>query len=529
MAGTMQLGVNTHFDQGWPLSAFGDVSESHADGIRDTISWGKVEQAPGVYNFTPANSGFVDYACTKNIKVLLTLTPNNKIYDRAETIYSPQGNRAFASFALAVVNRYPCVAALEIGNEINGHSLKGRMLGDMPASYIAIMQAVRDAIKPAHPHVMLLSGSSLSVATGFFERLFRNGLGPLIDAVVVHPYLPVPEQLPAQLDRLRSVMERTGGVKPIWASEFGFYYPTPEAAPPHALKMMTLLSAAGVKRADWYALRDEKYYPNMGLFAGRARKPAFDTFLTVQERLLSAGNAHRIDAGHPLSFIYRFGSNGPYVMWGSGAAVSWSGPTKSWNARGREIASPSLLSDAPFIVEALGGYVLNPSTSAIDDDILNFAGSAWSYAVKRANNATTPLGWIDWNWAPYISAHAFPNFRVLGAGISTARPPNGSGPELIERYMNKGGEQLFLSACFEAKPERPQTVRITSAGQQLYAGKVDGLVRTLPLAFTGPSVEIYYAATTPGGPQVMRRRIRILSAPDASPALCAPNLKDVAE
>jgi hypothetical protein len=139
------------------------------------------------------------------------------------------------------------------------------------------------------------------------------------------------------------------------------------------------------------------------------------------------------------------------------------------------------------------------------------------------------LGWIDWNWGPYIGAPAFPNIRVVGAAVSTARPPDGPGPELIERYTNKDNGRYFLSACFETAPGKPQNVRIISAGQQLYTGKIDGLVRTTPLGFTGPSVEIYYAAATPGGPRVMRRRIRILRTPDAAPALYAPTLKEVDE
>ncbi len=527
-AGTMQLGVNTHFDQGWPLAAFGEVAASHADGIRDTISWGKVEQAPGRYTFTPANSGFVDRACSGNLPVLLTLTPRNKIYDGGETIYSAQGRRAFAAFVLEIARRYPCVSAFEIGNEINAHSLKGRMVEQMPASYIAIMQAVHDAIKPVHPRIMLLSGSSLSVATGFFERLWRAGLAPIIDGVVVHPYLAVPEQLPAQLVRLSPIITKGGNAKPVWVSEFGFYYPTPEAAPPHALKMMVLLSAAGVERADWYALRDEKFYPNMGLFANGKPKPAFDSFATMRTRLLSVGNARRIETGDPLNFVYRFGATGPFVMWGSGAAISWTGPAKSWDARGTAISLPTQLTEVPVIVETQGEYRLGASP-AIDDDILNFGGSSWSYAVERANGSSAPLRWIDWNWAPYIGAQAFPNIRVMGAAVSTSRPPHGLAPRLVEHYAAPDSGRYFLSACFESSPGKPQSIKILSGGQQLFAGNVDGTVRTRPLALTSPSAEIHYEALTAGGPQVLRRRIRILRASENGPALCPPNLKDVDE
>lgn len=521
-SGAMRLGVNTHFDQGWPLVSFDDVATARAHGIRDTISWGKVERTPGVYDFTGANSGYVGQACAAGMPVLLTLTPRNKAYDGGETVYSPEARRGFAAFAEAVAARFPCVTALEIGNEINGHALKGRMTAQMPQSYIEIVRAVHDAVKPRHPRIRLLSGSSLSVATGFFDRLFGAGLLPLVDGVVVHPYLTVPEQLPAQLARLRQAMAGHGGTKPLWASEFGYYYPTPEAAPPHALKLITLLSAAGVQEAHWYALRDEPYYPNMGLFKGRTPKPALDMFRAVQMRLLPAGDASRIDVGDPLSFVYRFGS-GPYVVWGAGRAIRWVGAARAWDAQGQAISPPTQLGDDPVIVDAPGGFTLGAQT-VLADTLTDFSGAGWSYYVARGKGADLPLGWIDWNWTPYIGARATPHFRVAGAVVTTARPAQGEPSTLIERFTAPGAERAFLSACFEAKPARAQSVRIVAQGKLLFSVLVSGQVRTPPLLLPrGAAVDIHYTAQVGGGAQPIRRRIRILSAADNAPAQCAPS------
>jgi hypothetical protein len=185
----MHLGVNTHFDQGWPIVALDEAESARAQSIRDTISWGKVEQAPGDYDFTAANSGYVARACAAHMPVLLILTPRNKRYDNGETVFSPLGRRAFAAFAVEIAKRFPCVTGFEIGNEINGHALKGRMVQQMPGSYVAIVREVRAALTGQHAKVKLLSGSSLSVATGFFDRLFGAGLLPLVDGVVIHPYV----------------------------------------------------------------------------------------------------------------------------------------------------------------------------------------------------------------------------------------------------------------------------------------------------------------------------------------------------
>lgn len=529
VSGAMRLGVNTHFDQGWPLVSFEDVAAAQAHGIRDTISWGKVERTPGVYVFSAANSGFMAHACAAQIPVLLTLTPRNKAYDGGATVYSPKGRRAFTAFAAEVARRFPCVTALEIGNEINGHSLKGRMKAQMPQSYVAIVKEVYDAVKPHYPRIRLLSGSSLSVATGFFEGVFGAGLLPLVDGVVVHPYLTVPEHLPGQIARLKQAMVRHGGVKPVWASEFGYYYPTPEAAPPHALKLVTLLSAAGVEEAHWYALRDEPYYPNMGLFNGRAPKPALAMFRAAQTLLLPAGDAQRQGAGgDPLSFIYRFG-NGPYVVWGAGRAIQWTGAAQAWDAEGRATALPTHLGDDPVIVDAPGGFTLG-AQQVQADTLTDFAGAGWSYHLTRAKGADMPLGWIDWNWTSYIGARAKPHFRATGAVITTARPSKRNAPELIERYRAPGNGPVFLSACFEAKPARQQSVRIVAQGKTLFSGPITGQT-SLPLIpvtlAAGETVDILYTtAQFGGGAQPIRRRIRILSARDSAPALCAPSGRD---
>lgn len=523
----MRLGVNTHFDQGWPLAAFEEAASARADGIRDTIAWGKVEQAPGVYGFTPAYSGFAARACATRVPMLLTLTPRNKIYDAGETVFSLQGRRAFAAFAAEVARRYPCVRAFEIGNEINGHSLKGRMAQQMPGSYVAIVREVRAALTRQGSKVKLLSGSSLSIATGFFERLFGAGLLPLVDGVVIHPYSAVPEHLPGQIERLRSAMARHGGVKPVWATEFGFYYQTPDAAPPHALKMVTILSAAGIEEADWYALREEKYYPNMGLFENGKGRPALDSFRMAATRLLASGDARRVDVGDPLTFIYRYG-DGPYVMWGGGRGIAWKGAARARDARGREISLPSRLDADPVVIEAPEGFTLGPAQT-IADSLTNFAGVGWSYHVARPNGGTQPLGWIDWNWTPYLGAAGTPNFRAMGAMVTTARPPVGTAPDLVERYKAPAGGRYFVSACFEAKAAKPQSVRMVAGGKQIFASKVAGTIATRPIPVSlgpGQALDIVYTALSAGGPQALRRRIRILTQSDENLALCAPKGRD---
>lgn len=525
-AAAMDLGVNTHFDQGWPVAALDQVKASGAMGIRDGLGWSKIEKAPGRYSFTPATSGWLDQACARGLSVMLTLTPRNRLYDGWQTVHTETGRRAFGAFAAAVARRFPCVTAFEIGNEINGHALKGPIVQAMPGGYVAIVGAVREALGPGGPK--LLSGSSLSVAIGFFDRLFGAGLLPLVDGVVVHPYLGVPEQLPVQLYRLRAAMARyAGGGKAVYASEFGFYYPTRDAAPPHAIKMIALLSAAGVERSDWYALRDERWYPNMGLFAGQAANPALDSFRTATNRLLGAGRARRVDVGDPLTFVYRFGE-GPQILWASGRAIRWSDPAaRAWDSRGRPVRLPDRLTGDPVIVEAGARFTLGP-VEVVADTLIDGIGGRWTAALTRSGAAPVPLEWMDWNWTSYRGLPRFPNVRMMPNAVSIARPASAPALAIVETFVAREGGDYVLSACFEGNRGNPVAVRVAAAGRTLFEGDIDALRRTAPLALTlgkGEGVAIRYQAQGPGA-HLVRRRVRVLTATPESPALCAPSGRD---
>jgi hypothetical protein len=356
-AAPMSLDVNTHFDQGWPLADFAKVSDSGADAIRDTITWGKVEQRPGDYEFTSKNSGYVDAACKRSIPVLLMIAPRNKLYDGGMAVFSPAGQIALARYAGKLVDRFPCVIGIEIGNEINTASNKWPDSVHKPAMYVSMLRAVRQELNRHPRRVALIGGSSIGVSVDFHARLFAAGELPLIDAVAVHPYIKNPELLPGQFAKLRSAMAAYGPPKAIWATEFGNYYKSSDDAPPHALKVMTIMSAAGVQRAFWYALVDEPWYPNMGLYKGAAGKPGLDTYRIVLRRLLPSGNAHRIASKNPSSFVYRFG-NGPYVMWGFGEPLHLPSGARVFDARGHGITAPARLGPEPIIVLLPGGVQL---------------------------------------------------------------------------------------------------------------------------------------------------------------------------
>ena len=356
VAAAMRLGVNTHFDQGWPRSAFAKVAEAGAPSIRETVTWGKVELQPGRYSFTARNSGYVDQACRQGLEVLMVVAPRSRLYDGGKAVFSVTGQRALGNYVGALVDRFPCITAVEIGNEINTASVKWPGPDAKPAMYVAMLKAVKLALRKRGRPIALLGGSSVGVSVDFHARLFAAGELPWIDGVAVHPYVDAPERLIEQFAKLRQAMARHGQIKPVWATEFGNYYKTPDAAPPHALKLITIMSAAGIEQAHWYALLDEPWYPNMGLFGAKGAKPALRTFRLAVDRLLPAGDARRLPSPAG-AYVYQFG-RGPFVVWGSGASLRFAVGARAVDAWGRNIPVPRDLTTQPVVVTSPGGVSL---------------------------------------------------------------------------------------------------------------------------------------------------------------------------
>ena len=349
----MGLGVNTHFDQNWPRTALAKVAQASAPSIRDTVTWGKAEVQPGVYRFTDANSGYVDSACRQGLQVLIMIAPRNDLYDAGMAVYSPAGQRALGRYIGALVDRFPCVMAIEVGNEINTASTKWPPSAEKPAMYVSMLRAVRAELNTRSRRVALLGGSSIGVSVPFHKRLFAAGELAVIDGVAIHPYIDNPDLLPGQLARLQQAMLAFGVSKPIWATEFGNFYKTPDAAPPHALKVITVMSAAGVDHAFWYALLDEPWFPNMGLFSTAGPKPALATFQLAVRTLLPAGNARALPFADRTAHVYRYG-RGSYVMWGNGTPIHYPAGARAFDATGRPIALPPVLTAQPIVVTAAG-------------------------------------------------------------------------------------------------------------------------------------------------------------------------------
>lgn len=437
-------GVTTHFSQGWPPRLMAEAAPLGAGMIRDSLHWAQVETVPGQYSFTPGNSGHIEAACAAGMKVLLGIEPRNKIYDGGVSVYTPPAQDAFARYLAAIAARYRgCVTAIEVANEINGaNNVTGPAATTRVAWYLALLKAIHARVKPVNPELLIVGGSTNTIATGFQERLFAAGALDYIDAVAVHPYRNDPEGVDREITRLYAAMARHGPVKPIWATEFSRDFARPADAAPFLLKMLMLLQSAGAQKQLWYAMIDQKWFPTMGLLtANGGDKPAGKAFSFATHRLAPLGPARRIDHGDPTLFHFRIGNRFD-VVWGTPRSLAAVGAAGAFRADGNSIPVPVEVREDPVAIEGASRIDFG-QPQVVADSVYGFAQPPLQWLGRRTDTgAEYPLVPIDWQWTTYLGSPSNRQMIVNQAGIGPAVKTSA-----VVRYVATEASPLYASVC----------------------------------------------------------------------------------
>lgn len=446
--GFFSFGVQTHFSQGWSPSWLGLADQIGARTLRDTVSWASVEKAPGSYDFSGAAVQTLASFCTGGGKLILAIAPENSLYDDGRPVHSDAGRIAYARYLNAVLARFgACVTAIEVGNEINNAGNLAYPAGtDRARTYVASLKTLRQVVKPAHPEVAILGGSTNGVGTGFLETLFAAGGLAVMDGVAVHPYRGVAEGLDVEIQHLRDVMRRYGSPVPIWATEFSYDTTDKAAAAAGLVKSAAQLSASGVDHASWYALVDQKWFPNMGLFAGTSIKPTGLAYAAIVQRLFTYGRAVRVNAGDSLTYLYRFGA-ARWLAWGAPRTLTFSGAPIIRDIYGTARAGASVqLGSEPVIVEGASGFTAGPR-DVVADTMLQYGQSPWSYYRRSANNKDVALSLFDNDYTSFFGDQWSKPLRV---NVTSAAPAGtGASPmRAVIRYSSPKKQRLDLAACF---------------------------------------------------------------------------------
>jgi hypothetical protein len=200
--------------------------------------------------------------------------------------------------------------------------------------------------------VTVLGGAAVQIPIDWFQKLFSHGALQSMDAVVIHPYRKRPEGVEERIAELRASMERHGGAKPIWATEYGDIADMKKSRDDVArylVRMSVLLRAAGVERMYWYLLRDYAEFAGLGLVRdendplGRyAPNPAYPAYAVLIDRLARARFVKR-EPSPDDAYVYLFMDEGGHEL-----RVAWAdaprpyripevGPARIYSMMGGEL------------------------------------------------------------------------------------------------------------------------------------------------------------------------------------------------
>ncbi len=443
-----QFGTQTHFSQGWDAALLNLTSQLGTRMIRDTVSWASVERVRGQYDFSGSAVATLDRFCAGGGKITLTIVPKNALYDRGVSVYSADGQTGYANYLVALAERFgPCLSALEIGNEVNGGTTLDYPAGyDRATTYVSTLRTLHPRVKAIAAGVTILGGSTNAIGTGFLDSLFAVGMLSVIDAVAVHPYRSTPEGIDIEIGHLKDVMARYGTPKPIWATEYSFGLSNQREQAAALVKSVVQLYASGVTHANWYALIEQKTFPNMGLFVGQSPKMSATAFRMLQDKLLPYGAPVRIDTqGRPIN-LFRIGTN-RWVVWGGDTVVNFGSGATVRDLLGNQLESGGrvVATTEPVIVENASSYALEDG-SVVADSLYQFGLGNWSYLRRDKSGVETPLGWFDNDFTSYFGDRWSKPLRINNDSAATAG--DAANPiRAVVRYMAPQTMSVDVGVC----------------------------------------------------------------------------------
>ncbi|MEW6234774.1 MAG: cellulase family glycosylhydrolase [Candidatus Omnitrophota bacterium] len=191
--------------------------------IRMDMVWEAVEKKQSEYDF----SGYrrlTDALAQREIVPIYILDYSHKLYEKSQSVRTPEGRQAFARFAAEAVKTFSGAKIVwEIWNEPNIKQFweEQPSFGD----YVLLAEEAAKAMRAADPECTIIAPATSRIPLDFLEACFERGLLKWIDAVSVHPYREKnPESALDEYAALRRMMERypEGKTMPILSGEWGY-------------------------------------------------------------------------------------------------------------------------------------------------------------------------------------------------------------------------------------------------------------------------------------------------------------------
>lgn len=516
----MKFGVVTHMNQGqgWTLAVIDEAKALKASHIRDGLTWARMMPSPGVMDFSDIRDSYPDDVKAAGVPLISVMGYPRAYHDGSVTAFTPVGKHEFGDYVKAVLQRFPgSVTRIEIGNEFNaGNFVEGyvKTLGpkDRARAYVEILAYLYPKVRPLFGQVQILGAATHSIPIGYIKEQVRCGMLRWCDGVAIHPYTSEPEHVGEHLSMLRDLIAD----KPIYATECGAEFENPNDAPAYLMKIVAALAGGGVVEASWYALRDEPFWPNMGLMSsdGSEMKPAGVAFLNARNRMYQA-NVVDVSPADRLARMFQFDER-TFVAWGTGQEITFQGSAR--NALGEPVGVTHLSDDPVWIIVNAGtpAPVITP-TDLIGDTFWQFSVlgvGPWSWQELRGTGALQPLvtmGGGEVNGEPWIPYIGHPSLRPLQVRPLVMRPADFAvgNPamrcSIVERFACSGSVRI------EAEWTSPleSDVTIKADGVVIWDGVTPAKV-TLDADVT-EALEFIAGPGTHSG-SLVTRRIRVFQA-----------------
>jgi len=359
-----RFGVNHAYP--WP-HLLDECREAGLVWVRDwSLKWQEVEPEKGRFTFTETDYQ-IDRPRRHGLQVLGLLPFPSSNWsssapesvsgkggypqNRARVAYTPRDLGEFENYVEKTVAHYKGrIRWWHVFNEplYTDYSLP-RKLGYDGATYARLAQAAARAARRADPECRVLAGIG-AIQEGQilddFARFFAAGGLAAVDAVDVHHYpgLRPPEFLEGLLAKLNALMEKHGGRKPIWITEYGYYADDEPAALPvshsgfdrplssearqaeYAVRWAVIALAGGVEKVFYHAgtcqgINSDNLEGVFYKYAGQPRKiyaaqAVMAHFLTPSTQFVKP-----LDLGPGVkAFLFREGPRLVAVVWSPGRA-----------------------------------------------------------------------------------------------------------------------------------------------------------------------------------------------------------------
>lgn len=474
----LTLSAAANFSQGLSPQVIAEALALGVDDFRDSLSWARIERAPGRYVFKTPRITYPDAIARAGGSMSLTVNWGNPHYDNGATPRSAEATAAQAAYVAALLKRFEAIHTVEVGNEFNGQNfVTGPVKRSGPveraADHFAQLKPIHASVKAVDPAIKVLGGATHSMPMGYLWALLDLGAADYMDALAVHPYTTRPETFAKQV----AVLRRHPAAKdlPLEVTEFGDE--NPRSAPAHLIKWVAVMAVSGVERAVWYPLnsRGDGFVP---LIAHGGPTATGRAYAFANTHL--AGRPARDVSPDAYTFAIMFGED-TLVLWGAPRAVTLAPTVRAFDVTGATLEGDGLTISphAPIILRAQEAIGLGETVRLGDHGLLADSFYDFSYPdgeegapgplerfARRDGQKIALLTMAGQErrgtvWVPYLGREELYPLRLTPRQLL---PRGGRTPtEIVHRYTAPADGAVDVTASVAPPAQSQDGIAITVA------------------------------------------------------------------